>query len=47
MTIFADAMRGLMLGGPVTTPLLQAAAWVAGITLVFGALTVRRYRTRS
>lgn len=47
MTIFADAMRGLMLGGPVATPLLQAAAWVAGITLVFGALTVRRYRTRS
>lgn len=47
MTIFADAMRGLMLGGPVATPLLQAAAWVVGITLVFGALTVRRYRTRS
>jgi len=47
MTIFSDAMRGLMLGGAVATPLLQAAAWVAGITVVFGALTVRRYRTRA
>jgi oleandomycin transport system permease protein len=47
ITIFSDAMRGLMLGGPVAVPLLQAAAWIAGISLMFGALTVRRYRQRS
>jgi ABC transporter DrrB family efflux protein len=47
ITIFADAMRGLMLGGQVATPVAQAAAWVAAITVVFGALTVRRYRTRA
>jgi ABC transporter DrrB family efflux protein len=47
ITIFSDAMRGLMLGGPAAVPLLQAAAWIAGISLMFGALTVRRYRQRS
>jgi ABC transporter DrrB family efflux protein len=47
MTIFADAMRGLMLGGPVATPVAPSAAWLAGLTLVFGALTVQRYRRRA
>jgi oleandomycin transport system permease protein len=47
MTIFADAMRGLMLGGPVATPALRAAAWILGLTVVFGALTVDRYRRRA
>jgi ABC transporter DrrB family efflux protein len=46
-TIFADAMRGLMLGGPVATPVLQAVAWIAGLSGVFGALTVARYRRRT
>jgi ABC transporter DrrB family efflux protein len=47
ITIFAGAMRGLMLGGPVATPVLQSAAWIAGISVVFGALTVRLYRRRA
>lgn len=47
ITIFSDAMRGLMLGGPVAVPVLQAAAWIAGLSLVFGALTVSRYRKRA
>jgi oleandomycin transport system permease protein len=47
ITIFSDAMRGLMLGGLVAVPLLQAAAWIAGISLVFGYLTVRLYRQRA
>jgi ABC transporter DrrB family efflux protein len=47
ITIFADAMRGLMLGGPVATPVLQAAAWITGLSLLFGALTVARYRHRA
>jgi oleandomycin transport system permease protein len=47
MTIFADAMRGLMLGGPVATPALRAAAWILALTVGFGALTVSKYRRRA
>jgi ABC transporter DrrB family efflux protein len=47
ISIFANAMRGLMLGGPVAVPAAQAVAWIVGLTLVFGALTVRTYRARS
>jgi oleandomycin transport system permease protein len=46
ITVFAAAMRGLLLGGPVATPIFQAAAWIVGICLVFGGLTVSRYRRR-
>ncbi len=51
ITAVANAIRGLMLGPQVlpvglTTggAVLQALAWVAGITLVFGGLAVRAYR---
>jgi ABC transporter DrrB family efflux protein len=47
ITIFSDAMRGLMLGGPVAMPVLQAAGWIVGLSVVFGALTVSRYRRRA
>jgi oleandomycin transport system permease protein len=47
ISIFASAMRGLMLGGPVAVPVAQAVAWIIGLTVVFGALTVRQYRARS
>jgi ABC transporter DrrB family efflux protein len=47
ITIFAEAMRGLMLGGPVAVHLVQAAAWIAALSLVFGTLTVSRYRGRA
>jgi len=47
ISIFSTAMRGLMLGGPLVTPLLQSAAWIVGISLVFGALTVGCYRRRA
>ena len=47
ISIFAEAMRGLMLGGPVATPVLQSAAWIAGMSVVFGALTVSLYRRRA
>jgi ABC transporter DrrB family efflux protein len=47
ISIFATAMRGLLLGGPVATPVLQAAAWIVGLCAVFGTLTVSRYRRRS
>jgi ABC transporter DrrB family efflux protein len=47
ISIFATAMRGLLLGGPVATPVLQSAAWIIALCVVFGTLTVRRYRRRS
>ncbi|HXZ65247.1 MAG TPA: ABC transporter permease [Streptosporangiaceae bacterium] len=47
ISVFATAMRGLLLGGPVATPVLQSAAWILGLSLVFGALTVSRYRRRA
>lgn len=39
-----DAMRALSLGGPVTTEVLQAVAWIAAILVVFVPLAVARYR---
>jgi ABC transporter DrrB family efflux protein len=47
ISIFATAMRGLLLGGPVATPVLQAAGWIVGLSVVFGTLTVSRYRRRA
>lgn len=39
-----DTMRGLAVGGPVLTPLLQTLAWIVGFVAVFGVLAVRGYR---
>ena len=47
ISIFAGAMRGLMLGGPVATPFLQSAAWILGLCVVFGSLTVLLYQRRA
>ncbi len=47
ISVFATAMRGLLLGGPVATPVLQSAAWIVGLCLIFGTLTVSRYRRRA
>jgi ABC-2 type transport system permease protein len=41
---WVDAMRALSLGGPVTTEVLQAVAWIVGILVVFVPLAVSRYR---
>src|SRR5262249_35888633 len=43
----ATAERGLLLGGSVASPTLQALAWAAGIAAVFFPLSVRAYRRRS
>jgi len=40
----AEALRALSLGGPTTTPLWHAVAWLAGIVVVFSVLSVRVYR---
>jgi len=47
VSIFATAMRGLLQGGPVATPVLQSAGWIAGSCLVFSTLTASRYRRRA
>ena len=44
ISIVAAALRSLVLGGPTAGNVLQALAWIAAITLVFFALTVRQYR---
>lgn len=47
VTHLVDATRGLMLGGPVASPLWQSIAWIVAITLVFAPLAVRAYRRRT
>jgi ABC transporter DrrB family efflux protein len=48
ITEFADATRGLMLGGsfPVAAPVLRSLVWLVVITVVFAPLAIRRYRRR-
>ncbi|WP_433505931.1 ABC transporter permease [Pseudonocardia halophobica] len=43
----ADAVRGLLLGGPVAGPAGTALLWAAGITLVFAPIAVTLYRKRT
>jgi oleandomycin transport system permease protein len=47
VTLLADATRGLMVSGPVATPLLQSLLWAAGLTAVFAPLAVRAFRRRT
>ena len=44
VTAVVDAERGLLLGGPIATPVLHSIAWAIAITAVFAPLAVRRYR---
>jgi oleandomycin transport system permease protein len=44
VTAVTGAIRGLMVGGPIATPVWHTLAWSAAITLVFAPLAVRRYR---
>lgn len=47
VTHLVDAVRGLMLGGPVAGPLWTTLAWGAGIVAVFAPLAVRAYRRKA
>jgi ABC-2 type transport system permease protein/oleandomycin transport system permease protein len=38
-----DAIRALILGGPTTTPVLQAAAWLAALAALLIPLAIWRY----
>jgi ABC transporter DrrB family efflux protein len=44
VTALVDATRALMLGGPTTRPVLEAAAWTVGLLVVLVPLAVHRYR---
>jgi len=44
VSVTVDALRALTLGGPTTTHLWQAFAWMAAILGVFVPLAIRRYR---
>ena len=42
-----DAARGLIIGGPVATPVTQSLIWTVAIIAVFAPLAVRAYRRRA
>lgn len=47
VTIVADAVRGLLVSGPVAAPVTGALLWAAGIMVVFAPLAVRAFRKRA
>lgn len=44
---FVDAERGLLMGGPVTEPVLWTLAWMAGFVAVFAPLSLLAYNRRA
>jgi oleandomycin transport system permease protein len=46
VTILADAVRGMLNGGPVATPVAQSLAWAAILMVIFAPLAVWRFRRR-
>jgi oleandomycin transport system permease protein len=47
VTHLVEAVRGLLLGGPVAGPLAWTVLWAAVLLAVLGPLAVRAYRLRS
>jgi ABC-2 type transport system permease protein/oleandomycin transport system permease protein len=46
VTTLADAIRGLLVAGPVARPVVTSLLWAAGIMAVFAPLAVRAFRRR-
>jgi oleandomycin transport system permease protein len=46
VSLIADAMRGLMVSGPVARPAVESLLYAAGFTLVFAPLAVRAFKRR-
>ncbi len=46
VTVLADAVRGLMVGGPVAGPVLGSLLWAAVIVAVFAPLSLRALKRR-
>jgi oleandomycin transport system permease protein len=47
VTTLADAIRGLLVAGPVARPVVTSLLWAAGIAAVFAPLAVRAFRRRA
>ncbi|RJL34269.1 ABC transporter permease [Bailinhaonella thermotolerans] len=47
VTYLSDAIRGLLLGGPVAAPATRALLWSAAIAVVCAPLAVRAFRRRA
>lgn len=46
VTSVIDAVRGMMIGGAVSRPLIESVVWLTVLTALFAPLTVARYRRR-
>ncbi|MET0921489.1 MAG: ABC transporter permease [Acidimicrobiia bacterium] len=44
VSVVVNAARALTVGGPTTSLVLQAIAWIVGIVLVFAPIAVHKYR---
>jgi ABC-2 type transport system permease protein/oleandomycin transport system permease protein len=44
VSVTANAVRALVIGGPTTSYVLQTLAWCFGILVVAAPIAVRRYR---
>jgi oleandomycin transport system permease protein len=47
LTFLTEAERGLLVGGPVATPVIRTLLWSLGLFLVFAPLAVQVYRRRT
>jgi len=46
VTILADALRGMLIGGPVAAPTVQSLLWAVVIAAIFGPLAMRALKRR-
>ncbi|MER7165473.1 ABC transporter permease [Micromonospora sp. NPDC000207] len=46
VTVLADALRGLLVAGPVVGPVVQSLIWAAVLAAIFAPLSVRALRRR-
>jgi ABC-2 type transport system permease protein/oleandomycin transport system permease protein len=42
-----DALRGLLMGGPVAEPVLATVLWMAGCIILFAPLSLLAYSRRA
>jgi len=46
VSVFSDAVRGLLVSGPAARPVVESLLWAAAFTVVFAPLAVRAFRRR-
>ena len=46
VSILSDATRGLLVGGPVATPVMQSLLWTVGIAAVFAPMSMVFFKRR-